>query len=123
MAGLKVVIADGSAFMRIMLSNALESLGFEVVATAKNAQEAVDKYSELKPDIMFLDMEMADKDNFAAVRAIADDPSAAIILMIPERLDIPDLIVDAVKAGAKGFIRKPISPTELKARIEGALRR
>ena len=123
MAKLRVLIADGSSFMRIMLSNALESLGLEVVATAKESLEAVDKYSALKPDVVLLDVAMADKDDFAAIRTIADDPLSTVILMIPEQLDISDLIIDAVKAGAKGFIRKPILPGELKARIESVLRR
>ncbi len=124
MEALKVLIGDGSLFMRIMLTTTLESLGLKVVATAKDSQEVVDKYLELKPHIVLLDLAIADVNDFATIRAIGhDNPSAAIILLIPEQLDIPDVIVDAVRAGAKGYMRKPISPEELKARIGSALSR
>ncbi len=124
MEALKVLIGDGSSFMRILLTTTLESLGLKVVATAKDSQEAADKYLELKPNIVLLDLAIADVNDFAVIRAIQkDNPSAAIILMIPEKLDIADVIVDAVRAGAKGYMKKPISPEELKARIGSALRR
>ncbi len=102
--------------MRIMLSNVLERLEFEIAATAKDGQEALDKYFELKPDIMLIDLVVADPDDFAVVRAILNqDSSAVVILMIPEHLDEPGVIVDAVRAGVKGYIREPISPNELEA--------
>ncbi len=124
MEALKILIGDGSSFMRILLTATLESLGFKVVATAKDSQEAADKYAEFKPNIVLLDLAIADVNDFAVIRAIQkDNPSAAIILMIPEKLDIADVIVDAVRAGAKGYMKKPISPEELKARIGSALRR
>jgi len=124
MEALKVLIGDGSSFMRIMLTSALDSLGLKVVATAKDGQEVAEKYSEFKPNIVLLDLAIADVNDFAAMRAIGhDNPSAAIILMIPEKMDMADVIVDAVRAGAKGYMRKPISPSELKARIGSALRR
>ncbi len=124
MEAMTILIGDGSLFMRIMLTTALESLGLKVVGTAKDSQEAVDKYLEFKPHIVLLDLAIADVNDFAALRAIGhDNPSAAIILMIPQQMDIPDVIVDAVRAGAKGYMRKPISPEELKARIGSALRR
>lgn len=119
-----VLIGDDSSFMRIMLTSALGSLGLNVVATAKNSQEAIDKYLELKPQIVLLDLAIADVNDFATIRAIErDNPSAAIILMIPEQMDVADVIVDAVRAGAGGYMRKPISPEELKMRIGSALRR
>ena len=120
----KVLIGDGSSFIRIMLGGVLETLGFEVVATAKDGQECVDRSMEFKPQIVLLDLAIADVDDFAAVRAIAqDNPSSAIILMIPEQQDIPEVIVDAVRAGVSGYIKKPLSPEDIKRRIEGTLRR
>lgn len=120
----KVLIADGSSFIRITLGSVLETLGFEVVATAKEGQECVDRCLEIKPQIVLLDLAIADVGNFAAVRAIVqDNPLSAIILMVPEQLDIPEVIVDAVRAGVSGYIKKPLSPEDIKRRIEGTLRR
>ena len=115
MARTRIIVADNSLFMRIILPNVLERLEFEI-ATAKDGREALDKYFELKPDIMLIDLVIAEPYDFAVVHAIQNqDPSAVVILMIPERLDEPDVIVDAVRAGVKGYIREPISPDELQA--------
>lgn len=119
MARTRIIIVATSLFMRIMLSHVLERLEFEIAATAKDGRGALDKYFELKPDIVLIDLVVADLDDFAVVRAILNqDPSAIINLMIPERLDEPGVIVDAVRAGVKGYIREPISPDELGALLE-----
>ena len=124
MARTRIIIGDNSLFMRIMLSHVLERLEFEIAATAKDGREALDKYFELKPDIMLIDLVVADPDDFAVVRAILNqDPSAIVILMIPERLDEPGVILDAVRAGVKGYIREPISPDELEALLGKTLRK
>lgn len=114
MARTRIIVADDSLFMRIILSHVLERLEFEIAATAKDDQEAMDKYFELKPDIMLIDLVVAG--DFRVVRTILNqDPSATVILIIPERLDEPSVITDAVRAGVKGYIREPISPDELQA--------
>lgn len=124
MARTRIIIADNSLFMRITLSCVLGRLEFEIAATTKGGREALDKYFELKPDILLIDLVAAAPDDFAVVRAILNqDPSATVILMIPERLDEPDVIVDAVRAGVKGYIREPISPDELKAQLGKTLRK
>ncbi|RJS82816.1 response regulator [Methanophagales archaeon] len=120
----RVLVAEGSVFMRIMLTTTLERLGFEVVATANNGKEAVDGYMELRPDIVLVDVELKDMDAIEITRVIAnEDPSAVVIILIPESMDVPDIIVDAVRAGAKGYMRKPISAEEIEAHIRSAMRR
>jgi len=120
----RVLVAEGSVFMRIMLTTTLERFGFEVVATANNGKEAVDGYMELRPDIVLVDVELKDMDAIEITRVIAnEDPSAVVIILIPESMDVPDIIVDAVRAGAKGYMRKPISAEEIEAHIRSAMRR
>jgi len=106
----RVLIADGSTFMRVMLTTALEKLGFKVVGTAKNGKEAVDKYNELKPDIVFVDAALEEIDGIEVTRIIVNqNPSAFVTVLINESLDLPDISVKAVKAGAKGYLRKPLA--------------
>jgi two-component system chemotaxis response regulator CheY len=120
----KVLIVDGSAFMRIMLTTALEKLDFEVVGAAKNGMEAVDKYMELKPDVVLVDVALQGMDGIEVTRTIINEnPSAAVIMLIAESADNPDIIVEAVRAGACGYMRKPLSAEEIEARIGSALRR
>lgn len=120
----KVLIAEGSTFMRIVLKTSLTALDFDVVGTAKDGMEAVDKYMELKPDIVLVDVALQGMDGIEVTRTIVNDnPSAAVILLISESMDIPDLIVEGVRAGATAYLRKPLSEEEIKSSVDGALKR
>ena len=124
MEKIKILIADSSTFTRIILSNALEALGFEVIAIAKNGREALDMYSEYSPDIALIDLELEGVDGISVIRTLSEHyPSAAVALMLPENKDDPDVIVEAVRAGAKAYIKKPTSGEEVKKRLANLLRR
>ena len=119
----KILLADGSTFTRIILANALEMLGFEVVATAKDGREALDKFAQVKPDIALIDLALERLDGIDVVRALTkQNPSAAIALLIPEDIDDPEVIVEAVRAGAKSYIKKPTSGEEVKRRLTSLLK-
>ncbi len=109
----RVMIADSSTFIRVMLTTlttGMEKLGFEVVGTAKNGREAVDKYMELKPDMVFVDAALEEIDGIEVTRMIMDqNPSAFVTVLIDESLDLSDLSVKAVRAGAKGYLKKPLT--------------
>ena len=120
----KILLADSSTFTRIILANALETLGFEVVAIAKDGRDTLDKFTQLKPDIALIDLALEGIDGIAVVRVLTKhDPSAAVALLIPEDMDDPDIIVEAVRAGAKSYIKKPTSGEEVKRRLGKLLRR
>ena len=123
MPKIKVILADSSTFTRIILANALETLGFEVVAVAKDGREALDKCTHCKPDIALIDLALEGIDGIAVVRAITThDPSVAVALLIPEGMDDPDVIVEAVRAGARSYIKKPTSGEEVERRLANLLR-
>lgn len=118
MAKIKILIADSSTFTRILLANALDTLGFEVVAVAKNGAEALEKFAQCSPDICLIDLKLEGIGGIEVVRALTEEnPSAAVALLMPEDIDDPDIIVEAVRAGAKSYIRKPTSGEELKGRL------
>ena len=120
----KILLADSSTFTRIILANALEAIGFEVVAIAKDGREALDKFTQHSPDIAMIDLKLEGIDGIDVVRALAtQDPSAAVALLIPENMDDPDVIVEAVRAGAKSYIKKPTSGEEVKRRLANLLKR
>lgn len=124
MERLKVLVADGSTFMRIMLQNTLETLGFDVCCTAKDARECLDRSVETKPDIVLVDMALNGLDYASLVSTISqENPAAIVIMMVPEGLDDPDVIVAAVRAGVKGYIKKPLSAEKLRARLQNILRK
>ncbi len=120
----RVLIADGSTFMRIMLATALERTDFEVVGEAKDGEEAIKKCRELKPDVMLVDVALDGKDGIEVTRTVVnDDPSVVVIMLISESINSPDVIVAAIRAGALGYIKKPLTAEEIQQSIRGALKR
>jgi len=118
MEKIKILLADSSTFTRIILANALGTLGFEVVAVAKNGIEVLEKFAQCSPDIVLIDLKLDGIGGIDVVRALTkDNPSAAVALLMPENMDDPDVIVEAVRAGAKAYMKKPTSGEEMKERL------
>ena len=120
----KILVAESSTFMGLMLSTALKKLGFDVLGTAKDGKDAVAKYKELKPDVALVDTGLNGMNGIEVTRRIAvDDPSAVVIMLVMDSADDPEIIVEAVRAGAKGYIKKPLSEDDIEKSIGGALGR
>ncbi|MFZ2071297.1 MAG: response regulator [Halobacteriota archaeon] len=120
----RVLIADGSTFMCIMLTAMMEKLHFEVVGTSKDGNDAIEKYMNLKPDVVIVDPGLRKKDGIEVTSIITqEDPSAVVIMLLTGTEADSEIIVEAVRAGAKGYMRKPIAEGEIKNRIESALKR
>ena len=117
-------MAESSAFMSIMLTTALKKLGFEVLDTAKDGKDAVAKYKELNPDVALVDTALNGLSGIEVVRRIvAGDPGAVVIMLVMESSDDPETIVEAVRAGARGYMKKPLSEDDIEKSIGGALGR
>ncbi len=120
MAGNKILIVDDAAFMRMMLKNILTSNGFEVVGEAENGAQAVEKYKELKPDLVTMDITMPEMDGIAAVKEIMKiDPNARIVMVSAMGQQV--MVIEAIQAGAKDFVVKPFQPDRVLEAINKAL--
>ncbi|MBO8159360.1 response regulator [Thermosyntropha sp.] len=118
--GKKVLIVDDAAFMRMMIKDILTKNGYEVVGEAENGQVAVEKYQELKPDLVTMDITMPEMDGIAAVKAIkAIDPDAKIIMC--SAMGQQSMVIDAIQAGAKDFIVKPFQPERVLEAVNKAI--
>lgn len=104
----KVLIVDDAQLTRKTLRNILESDGYEVVGEAVNGREAVKKYKELEPDLVFMDIVMPELDGIEAVKQIMEISADAFIIMCSS-LAQQNKVVSAVKAGARDFIVKPFT--------------
>lgn len=102
----KVLIVDDAAFMRMMLKDILTKNGYEVVGEASNGVEALDKYKELKPDIVTLDITMPEKDGLSALRDIKSFDAGAKVIMC-SAMGQQAMVIDAIQNGARDFIVKP----------------
>ena len=104
----KILIVDDAAFMRMMLKNILGKGGHEIVGEGQDGNEAVQKYMELKPDVVTMDIVMPRVNGIEAVREIMKkDPNAKIVMI--SALGQEAMVKEALELGAKDFIVKPFN--------------
>lgn len=116
----RVLIVDDSMLMRRLVKAALTSDGWEVVGEAANGSEAVEKYQQLSPDAVTLDITMPGCDGLYAIRTILDsDPNAKIVVV--SALNQTKLIAQAIRAGVQGFVVKPFAAEHLQEALRLAV--
>lgn len=102
----KILIVDDAALMRMMVKDILTKNGFTVVGEASDGAQAVEKYKELSPDLVTMDITMPEMDGITAVKEIRKiNPDAKIIMC--SAMGQQAMVIDAIQAGAKDFIVKP----------------
>ncbi len=121
---IKILICDDSILARKKLKDFLLSIGCTQILEAADGQKAIDTYKEEKPDIVFLDIVMPVKDGISAVKEIiAFDASAHIVMT--SSVGTQQNLKEALKAGAKDFIQKPLDNNQiqhvLEAKIKGGV--
>lgn len=101
-----ILIVDDASFMRMMIKDILTKNGFEVIGEAENGLKAVEKYKELNPGLVIMDITMPEMDGIQAVKEIRSfDPNAKIVMC--SAMGQQAMVIDAIQAGAKDFIVKP----------------
>ncbi|MDO4303079.1 MAG: response regulator [Bacillota bacterium] len=104
-----ILIVDDAAFMRMMIKDILSKNGYNVVGEAENGAKAFEKYNELKPDLVLMDITMPEVDGIAALKKIKGaDPGAQIIMC--SAMGQQAMVIESIQAGAKDFIVKPFQP-------------
>ncbi|MBQ7588557.1 MAG: response regulator [Lachnospiraceae bacterium] len=113
MSDIKLLVCDDSILARKSMTGMLNSFGYENVIEVSNGEDAVNKYKEEKPDIVFLDIVMPVKDGITATKEIIEfDPHAVIIVI--SSVGTQTHLREVIKAGAKDFIQKPVDAELLK---------
>lgn len=113
----KILIVDDAEFLRVRISKMLNGEGFEVIE-ADNGARALDKYKEIHPDLVLMDVTMPEMDGLTALKAIREiDPQARVIMLTA--LGQESVVLDAIKSGAKDFIVKPFEQD----RVMGAIKK
>lgn len=102
----KVLIVDDAAFMRMAIKNILVKHDFEVVDEAENGLAGLNKYKDLKPDLVTMDITMPEMTGLEALKEIiAYDPAAKIVMV--SAMGQEQMVMEAIRNGAKSFIVKP----------------
>lgn len=118
--GHTVLVCDDAIFMRTMIADILGAAGYEVVGEAETGAQAVQKYRELKPDLVTMDIVMPDMGGIDAVREICkDDPDAKVLMC--SAMGQQALVVEAIQAGAKDFVVKPFQPSRVLEAVQRVL--
>ncbi|MEM7343870.1 MAG: response regulator [Chloroflexota bacterium] len=118
---LQVVIADDEAVIRMGLKSMIQALGYEVIGTASNGEDAIEKTMSLKPDLLLLDIKMPKKDGLEVAETLANEYPLPIIMLTA--YTEKSMIERAANAAVIGYLVKPIQESKLKAIIEVSLAR
>lgn len=116
----RILIVDDAAFMRMMIKDILTKNGFEVVGEAADGVQAIEKYKEVSPDLVTMDITMPEMDGITALKEIKKiDPNAKIIMC--SAMGQQAMVIDAIQAGAKDFIVKPFQADRVLEAIKKTL--
>ena len=116
----RVLVVDDAIFMRNTLKDVFVAAGFEIAGEAQHGLEAVDRYKQLKPDLVTMDIVMPYKSGIEATRDIVKTDPAAVIVMC-SALGQENLVMEAIEAGAADFIIKPFKQDEVLAVVKKVL--
>jgi len=115
-----LLVADDARIIRQIIKDMARSAGWEIVGEASNGQEAIERYRELHPDAVTLDLVMPEHDGLHALHGIMEfDPQAKILVV--SALEQRQVLKDAFKAGAADFIAKPFDKQSLQTALDQLL--
>ena len=113
---LNILVVDDSLIIRKNMRKHLAKLGHNVLKESKTGTQAVEDCKELKPDLITMDITMPDMDGITAVKKIREFDKDVTIIMVTSHGQ-EDMVVSSLKAGAKGYILKPVNEEKLQKSI------
>ena len=102
----KILLVDDAAFMRKMIKDTLSKNGYTELFEAVDGADAVEKFGEIGPDLVIMDITMPNMDGLEALKAIRAKDSGANVVMC-SAMGQETMVIDAIRSGAKDFIVKP----------------
>ncbi|MDP2181540.1 MAG: response regulator [Actinomycetota bacterium] len=114
-----ILVVDDAAFMRMMIRDILAKEGY-VIHEAVNGRDAVEKYGEVRPDLVTMDITMPEMNGLEALREIRSGDSSARVLMV-SAMGQQRMIVEALESGAMDFLVKPFQPTKVLETVKKCL--
>ena len=101
-----ILICDDAAFMRMMIKDILTKNGYNVAGEAENGLRAIEKYKEVNPDLVLMDITMPEMDGIQALKEIKKIDAGATVIMC-SAMGQQAMVIESIQAGAKDFIVKP----------------
>ena len=107
--GKKILLVDDAAFMRMMVKDTLTKNGYNEIFEAADGVQAVEKFEEVNPDLVIMDITMPNMDGLQALKVIkSKHPDASVVMC--SAMGQEAMVIEAIKSGAKDFIVKPFKP-------------
>lgn len=116
----RIMIVDDSSFARSMLNEIFFKHGYEVVGEARDGNEALKKYDQLKPDLVTMDIAMPDINGINALKEMVDRYPEAKVVMISS-VHSKEIVRNVLLAGALDYVIKPFTKERLLKAIDKAL--
>lgn len=108
----KILLVDDAAFMRMMVKDTLTKNGYTDLYEAADGLQAVEKFEEIAPDLVIMDITMPNMDGLEALKTIkGKHPDASIVMC--SAMGQEAMVIEAIKSGAKDFIVKPFKPDRI----------
>lgn len=104
--GNRILVVDDAAFMRMMIKEVLTKNGFDVCGEAENGAVALERYKELSPDLVIMDITMPEVNGIEALKNIKAFNAASKVIMC-SAMGQQAMVIEAIQSGAKDFIVKP----------------
>ncbi|MFX4261120.1 response regulator [Pelotomaculum propionicicum] len=116
----RILIVDDSSFARSMLTEIFIKHGYDVVGEASSGSEALEKYGQLKPDLVTMDIAMPGLDGIMAIKEIIHSfPEARVVVI--SSIHSKEIVKKALLAGAFDYVIKPFTKERLLKAIDKAL--
>lgn len=108
----KILTVDDAAFMRKVIKDTLSKAGYADIFEAEDGAQAVEKYNEVKPDLVLMDITMPNMDGLEALKAMkAKNPACNVVMC--SAMGQEAMVIEAIQSGAKDFIVKPFKPDRI----------
>ena len=117
---MRLVIADDHTLFRRSLRALLEAKGMRVVGEADDGDQVLDLVAELEPDLVLMDLDMPGIHGLEATRRLVDEQPGVRVVVLTGSYD-EQYLLDALEAGAKGYLLKTLEPDELFEHLESVL--
>ena len=108
----RLLVVDDALIMRAIIKDTARNAGWEIAGEAANGSEAVERYRDLRPDLVTLDIVMPEMDGVEALRSLRDEHPAARVVMV-SALDQREKLSACIALGAIDFIVKPFDRERL----------
>lgn len=116
----RILVVDDAAFMRMMIKDILVKNGYDVVGEGTDGVQAVELYTQFKPDLVLMDITMPNMNGLEALEAIKRINRNAKVIMC-SAMGQENMVVDAIKMGASDFIVKPFKADRIVSTVNKCL--